>query len=146
VAAYGNPIEAHLTRCRLEAEGIEAFVADEHIVAVQWLYSAAVGGVKVRVRARDWEQARRVLLTTARRSRSARFITDDLHAPRCPRCGSLEVQKRFARRLTFASAMLFGFPLPLLRRRARCKTCGARWRSREDRPAAASEAPQGSRG
>lgn len=126
-AAFGRPVDAHLARTRLEAEGIEAFVADEHIVSVHWLCSPAVGGVKVRVWAPDLERARS-LLEIPRPRHSARFVTDDLDASRCPRCGSLEVEERFSRRLTFASALLFGFPLPLLGRRARCGTCGSHWR------------------
>lgn len=129
VATCARPVEAHLIRCRLEAEGLEAFVTDEHIVSVQWLYSAAVGGVKVQVRARDAERARSILETSrAPRSDSALFVTDDLRAPRCPRCGSLDVQQRYTRRLTFASSMLLGFPLPWPLGRSRCRSCGARWR------------------
>ena len=131
VASYASPIEAHLARSRLEAAGLQAFVADEHIVAVHWLCSSAVGGVKVQVRLRDLDAARRLLEAPAiRSSRSARFVTDDLSAPRCPRCGSLEVERRYARRLSLASAMLLGFPLLWPRRRARCRTCGAHWRVR----------------
>jgi hypothetical protein len=129
VTSCASPVEAHLARSRLEAEGIPAFVADEHIVSVSWLYSAAVGGVKVLVRATDLEFARE-LLTARPLRRSALYVTDDLHAPRCPRCGSLAVEKHFARRLTFASAVFLGFPLPLFGRRARCRTCSARWRPR----------------
>lgn len=135
VAACARPVEAHLIRCRLEAEGLEAFVADEHIVSVQWLYSAAVGGVKVQVRARDLERARAILdASSAQRSDSALYLTDDLRAPRCPGCGSLEVEQRFSRKLSFASALLLGFPLPWLRRRSRCRTCGARWRTAPGSP------------
>lgn len=130
VAACAGPVEAHLIRCCLEAGGVEAFVTDEHIVSVQWLFSAAVGGVKVRVHARDVERARAILdaRRTHERSDSARFVTDDLHAPRCPDCGSLDVERRFSRRVSFASALLLGFPLPWPLRRSRCRSCGARWR------------------
>lgn len=53
--------EAHLARHTLERAGIEAFVADEHVVGVNWLYANALGGVKLRVRARDAEEAIRIL-------------------------------------------------------------------------------------
>ncbi len=130
VAACAQPVEAHLLRCRLEAEGVDAFVADEHIVSLQWLYSAAVGGVKVQVHARDAERARGILEASSfQRSDSARFVTEDLRAPRCPDCGSLDVQQRFSRRVTFASSLLLGFPLPWPLRRSRCRSCGAHWRS-----------------
>jgi hypothetical protein len=137
VAACAQPVEAHLIRCRLEAEGLDAFVADEHIVSMQWLYSPAVGGVKVQVHARDADRARAILdASRPRRSDSARFVTDDLRAPRCPDCGSLEVQQRFSRRITFASSLLLGFPLPWPLRRSRCRSCGAHWRAapRSDSP------------
>lgn len=131
VASYASPVEAHLARSRLEAAGVDAFVADEHIVAVHWLCSSAVGGVKVQVRLRDLDAARLILEAPAiRSSRSARFVTDDLSAPRCPRCGSLEVERRYARRVSLASSILLGFPLVWPRRRARCRTCGSRWRER----------------
>jgi len=123
-------VEAHLIRCRLEAEGVDAFVVDEHIVSMQWLYSAAVGGVKVQVHARDADRARAVLdASRVPRTDSARFVTDDLGAPRCPDCGSLDVQQRFSRRVTFASSLLLGFPLPWPVRRSRCRSCGAHWRA-----------------
>ena len=38
-------------------EGITAFVADEHLVTMNWLYSNAVGGVRLRVLAEDVEPA-----------------------------------------------------------------------------------------
>jgi predicted Zn-ribbon and HTH transcriptional regulator len=122
-------VEAHLVRSRLEAAGLQAFLTDEHIVSVQWLYSSAVGGVKVVVPEADLEEAREILAPPPARH-SARFVTDDLQAPRCPRCGSLEIEKHFSRRVTFASSIFLGFPLPLLSRRTLCKTCGARWRPR----------------
>jgi hypothetical protein len=135
VAACAQPIEAHLIRCRLEADGVDAFVVDEHIVSLQWLYSPAVGGVKVQVHARDAERARAILdAEPARRSHSARFVTDDLRAPRCPDCGSLDIETRFSRRVTFASSLLLGFPLPWAKRRSRCRCCGALWRAQPDSP------------
>lgn len=45
-AAFTNVHEAHLARSVLEAAGIEATIADEHLVSMTWTYSNAVGGVK----------------------------------------------------------------------------------------------------
>lgn len=61
VAAYATAVEAHLAKTKLESEGIEAFILDENIVGLNWLYSAAVGGAKVHVRKADFERARRIL-------------------------------------------------------------------------------------
>lgn len=139
VAAFSQPVEAHLARGRLECEGIECFIADEHIVGIDWLYSAAVGGVKLKVRREERERAV-ALLETARRphTRSHDFLTADLDAPRCPGCGSLRIDRaRVSRPLAVVSWLLIGIPLPFLRRRSRCLSCGLRWRAarcRRDRP------------
>ena len=49
VARYSLPYEAHLARARLEAEDIPAFVMEEHTINMQWLYSNALGGVRLQV-------------------------------------------------------------------------------------------------
>ncbi|MDZ4299014.1 MAG: DUF2007 domain-containing protein [Moraxellaceae bacterium] len=49
VARFSLAIEAHIARAKLESEGIPAFVADEHTVTAQWLYSNAIGGVRLQV-------------------------------------------------------------------------------------------------
>lgn len=49
VAAYDDLSFAYMAKARLESEGIPCFLANEHLVGVQWLYSNAVGGIKVQV-------------------------------------------------------------------------------------------------
>ena len=49
IATFSKPEEAHLFRTRLEAVGIPAFVQDEHFVQMDWLYSNAIGGVRVQI-------------------------------------------------------------------------------------------------
>lgn len=65
VRAFSAPHEAHLACSALRAAGIDATVADANIVAVNWLYSNAVGGVKVLVREEDLAAAREILDTRA---------------------------------------------------------------------------------
>ncbi len=61
VATYSKPEEAHLAASFLEGSGITTYVADDQIVSLNWLYSNAVGGVKVQVSEDDWEEARELL-------------------------------------------------------------------------------------
>ena len=61
VGAYNNPIEAHLARGRLEVEGIPALLAHEHHVWANWVYSQALGGVKVQVPAEHAVAAAKIL-------------------------------------------------------------------------------------
>jgi hypothetical protein len=61
VATFVTPLEAELTRGRLDEGGVEAIVTDAELVTVDWSMSNAIGGVKVRVAAEDAERARAVL-------------------------------------------------------------------------------------
>jgi len=61
VASYARPMDAHLTRTRLEAEGIRALLWDEQTITVDPLSALALGGVKVTVAANDAARAREIL-------------------------------------------------------------------------------------
>lgn len=49
ISRYSFPHEAHVARALLESEGIPVFLADEHTITMQWLYSNALGGVRLQV-------------------------------------------------------------------------------------------------
>jgi len=63
IARYDGMPEAHIAMGRLAAEGIDAWLADEHLVQTDWLYSIAVGGIKLRVADEDAERAVIILET-----------------------------------------------------------------------------------
>ena len=63
VATYDKSIDAHIALGRLSAEGIEAQLFDEQMVQMDWLYSIALGGIKLRVARSDAQAARKVLET-----------------------------------------------------------------------------------
>ncbi len=65
VARFGSLGEAESARSALQAAGIDAVLADDEIVALNWLYSNAVGGVKVLVAEEDEERAAAILSTDA---------------------------------------------------------------------------------
>lgn len=115
VAVFAHAVEAHLARAHLAAEGIEAELRGEHTAGLL----VGVHGVSVVVPAPDADRARALLAPPTEQPRrdSEDWLTDDLDAPRCPACGSLRVS--FERLI---------FPLPGLRRRARCERCGHGWR------------------
>lgn len=56
-----NPIEANLVVSQLRDAGIQSFLSDENIVSAHSFLSNAVGGVKVKVYAEDYENAVQVL-------------------------------------------------------------------------------------
>jgi hypothetical protein len=61
VARFTEVWEAHILKSRLLADGLLASIADEHLVAMDWFYSNAIGGVRVQVPAVEAERARAIL-------------------------------------------------------------------------------------
>ena len=61
VARFSFPHEAHIAKANLESAGIQSFIADEHTVNTQWLYSNAIGGVRLMVSEEDFEEATEIL-------------------------------------------------------------------------------------
>lgn len=60
-ATYWQPMDAQMARIRLESEGIACMLLDENLVAMQWLYANAVGGIKLQVPAGELTRARKAL-------------------------------------------------------------------------------------
>ncbi len=54
---------AHIALGRLRAEGIPATLMDEHLVQTDWLYSIAVGGIKLQVAPEYEARAKQILAT-----------------------------------------------------------------------------------
>lgn len=113
VASFGKPEEAHLARSMLEGSGISAVVRDEFTVGLNWLYSSAVGGVKVDVADEDLQRAREVLELPP--------VAASLW--RCPYCGSDRVKPRQLSILA-ALSLLLGIFLPFTTRKLDCPACG----------------------
>jgi hypothetical protein len=61
-ARYGFPIEAHLLRERLEAEGVRAWVVNANVAQTFGYLRDAVGGARVMIRPDDVEAASQVLV------------------------------------------------------------------------------------
>ena len=61
IATYEFWPDADIARGRLRVEGVEAQLADQHLVQTDWLYSIAVGGIKLRVAPHDVDRAREIL-------------------------------------------------------------------------------------
>jgi len=61
IAQYREASEAYLAKGALAAEGIKAVINDEQVVGINWLYSNAIGGVKLAVESGSAKQAVDVL-------------------------------------------------------------------------------------
>lgn len=126
VASCFTPVEAQLTKAALEAAGIPAFVENEHLAGIQWLYSQAVGGVRVMIDPAFVDDARAVLTAPS----PEREVVE---GSRCPHCGDHSLPPPRLRLRTRALSLLLGLPFSLSTRRRRCSACGRTWRvSRTD--------------
>lgn len=122
IAVYDLPYEAQIARARLQAEGIETFIADEYTISMQWLYSQALGGVKLQVRARDSNWAAEILATDFSADVEEQEGED---SPRCPNCGAGDlIPKIIGKRRNFLMFLGLNFPLFPIRRARKCPGCG----------------------
>ena len=131
IATYIGAWEAHLARAKLESEGICALVLDDQTASINWIYSSALGGVRLQVREEDSERALRLLEATAeeepaiQRECSALDMTSHL----CPACGSSNISRaRVSWPVKALSFLLYGLPFLFNRKLVVCMNCGRKWK------------------
>jgi len=131
VASFSEPIQAHLASAKLEAEGIEYFIIDENIVGMYWLYSQAVGGVKLQVRERDAEKATQLLQTGSQKQDAVVEKKESVKQGSdicCPKCGSGDIEyEKYSKTVFYLTILFFKFPVPFLKDEYRCNSCEHRW-------------------
>ena len=109
VARFTTIGEAEIARSALRASGIEVAIADEHIIAIDWLASNAVGGVKLLVREEDRDRAARIIAGGEVEEDALADDVDDSSDDEelCPNCASAELVP-IPRLKIFALAALAG--------------------------------------
>ncbi|BFM22096.1 putative signal transducing protein [Gilvimarinus japonicus] len=122
ISSYSLPYEAHIAKSRLDSEGIPVFIADEHTINMQWLYSHALGGVKLQVPKLYAETALKVL----NENREEALVEDQgVDQKACPFCGSENTEfYQLGRRWAFLVFIGIQFPLFPVRDGIKCKECG----------------------
>lgn len=65
IANFPYPIDANLAKSRLEAEGIDCVLTNEHIAGMNWYWPLAIGGVGLQVSESDAERAVEILESVA---------------------------------------------------------------------------------
>lgn len=124
IHTYGDSFEANLALNRLQAEGIQAFLLDENMVATGGgLYTGLVGGIRLQVPEPDVERA----LSLLPKERKPGPLT-------CPKCGSTDVLcSHFLGSRIFLVLLFLGMPLLFTEPPCQCRACGHLWQGREDR-------------
>ncbi len=106
VATFNLAHQAHLVKGKLESEGIPCIITDEHTITMNWFYSYALGGIKVKVLEINYQKALRILKDDFSEELkdvdvnddsepASNYICDinDLHESEvaCPYCHSLDI-------------------------------------------------------
>jgi len=118
--------EALLAKGSLESAGIECFLADDNLVRLDWFISNFIGGIKLKVRDADAENAQNLLDEPILEGLYVHGI-GLYEQPRCPKCQSLDVNfQELDRPIAYMSAFLH-VPMPVQRPDWCCHTCGAEW-------------------
>src|SRR5215470_17805474 len=111
--SYRDPIDAGLDQALLDAAGIPSVMLNENLVGIQWLYSNAIGGVKLQVDDSQLALARDVLDRDD--SPALESVAENRLPPVdgdiCPSCGSSKVQRSRLRKNTAAISLGLGLPL-----------------------------------
>jgi hypothetical protein len=112
VAVFSMVSETHAPLSRLHSAGIAAVVRDEHTLQFNWLWSNALGGVKIDVPDEDYEAARELL--ELKPSEPGVII--------CPHCSSHDVH---VRPLSVAAAIFIflKIPIPCPLQAVDCRSC-----------------------
>lgn len=79
IKTFDNYFSANITLTRLQADGFECYLKDEHTVTIDPILSNAIGGIKLVVKKEDEVAANKML---------AAYHLDYMLSATCPKCGS----------------------------------------------------------
>jgi len=128
VRRYRDLAEAYVGRSLLESAGIQAWIADEHLVRMDWFLSNSVGGMRLQVDEHDEAAANEILdqavPDTINYSEEEPYVQ-----PTCPKCGSADVAMGSGTEQGRSLVALYflAIPVPPQETAWNCHSCGARW-------------------
>ncbi|ENW05451.1 putative signal transducing protein [Acinetobacter beijerinckii] len=124
VQSFSFPYEAQIAKTQLEAAGIPARIENEHTINMDWLYSNALGGVRLLVLEGDSEEARTLLAQDFSQQLQQQFGLSE----NCPNCGSSDIQPYTeGKRPAYLVFLLLGFPLFFYKNGMKCQRCQYFW-------------------
>ncbi len=124
VKTFDTSVNAHLFRIELENEGIESFIYDEETITMDPLLSNAIGGIKVKINAKDIERTKEFLAKC-----------EEEHNPPCPNCGSKRIMTNFrsfksaSGIISAIAAFLFTIFPPMFKTVKKCLDCNQEFES-----------------
>jgi hypothetical protein len=144
VRRYRDLADAYIGRSLLESAGIQAWVADENLVRLDWFYSNLVGGMRLQVEDRDEAAAREILEDVT--PKTIEYGEQEVYVqPTCPKCGSADISLGGGteRGQSLVALYMLSIPVPPREAAWHCESCGAEWVDAEnDEQHAAPETPK----
>ncbi len=135
VSLHTTPVEAHIIRGRLLAEGIPAFVLYEHHIWANWSVSNALGSVRLFVPSDRIADAHAVLRSIISGTYEQALIEDQgVSRKACPNCGSTRTGVHaWLWKLTLAVLFTLSIPFPYTSHLYSCDDCKTSWVAHDQR-------------
>jgi DNA-directed RNA polymerase subunit RPC12/RpoP len=119
---------AHLDIAKLADEDIKAVLKDENIVAIDPIYSHAVGGIKILVNDDDFDKALKVLDTNESNYLQQAFPEEIISEQiKCKKCGSINVFQKGSWIVGLFFLILAFIPFTTKRSKYVCLDCSHKW-------------------
>ena len=131
---FDNPIDAHLLKTKLESEGIECYLYDEHTVTIDPLVNIAVGGIKLKILKSDTEKVKLLL----EEIEGSPYSKENNEIIRCQNCNSQNLYSgyRSMKGLKGTVAAIFSFlslTIPIYFNRVyKCRDCQNEFKLNKD--------------
>jgi hypothetical protein len=134
IASFRDASEAHIVRGLLESEGMHPVIQDEFLIQNDWVYSQAIGGVKLQVPDEEFDLAREILARdpgeqSPSSEETPELCSDDI----CPKCGSCSTTGQQYSLWSLIPSLILQLPVFFKKRRRVCTECGEVWKV-ENRP------------
>lgn len=130
IQSYTDPSMAHLAKSQLESSGIPVFLRDEQISSIQWLYSQAVGGVKLEVPESYAREAYELIVGEIKEQDSQENTNIEIESDDtlfCPQCGSKKISLNNQKTKSKTLSMLIGIPFSFGKNKYLCNFCKHKW-------------------
>lgn len=136
IRTFDNYIEANIVENVLNEEGIETRMQDENTVTANWLWSNAIGGIKLQIKVEDETVAEDILNRLAEQNAKEQETigfyesTEGLDAQNriCIHCGSKNTkQVLLDKKWSLGSILAFGFPIFFQSKKWHCFHCGKKF-------------------
>ncbi|GEM76179.1 putative signal transducing protein [Vibrio sagamiensis] len=125
IARFSFPHEAQMAKSSLESANVRCVIADEHTINTQWLYSNAIGGVRLFVDEENVQLAQQILNTDFSQCLNDEISIEEKQGDICPVCGSDDLSPYTqGKRPAFVVFILLGFPLFFYKQGYKCNQCG----------------------